>query len=182
MTTLRFLVAILLLSFSLQAQNSALIRRQNTDKFKASMKQMQYQRGQQMGGIGLTFLGLSAKYGAFAAKNWWWGAEVETHILLSNRIEAGIFTRYYGTRGGVVSTFAETGISYGKFSKWNFKPNPDSPVPYNGQSFKLNGAIGMEIHCSKLIGLEGVMKVGRLTETNWWQPSFQASVNCHVGR
>lgn len=142
----------------------------------------QHQKGKWLVGAGPTFFGATAKAGKFIANRTWVGVEGEAHALLSDRLEAGVFARYYLLHG-VISSFSEVGVSYGCFQVWDWgfdNETPGSPELY--RSVKLNAALGLELALSRRVSLESVAKVGRLTTVNWFQPSFQGSVNLYLGR
>lgn len=142
----------------------------------------QHQKGKWLIGAGPTLVGVTAKAGRFVANRTWVGIEGEGHAFLSDRLEAGVFARYYLWHG-LLPGFSEVGVSYGRFQVWDWdfdNETPGSPELY--RSVKLNAAFGMECPLSRRVSLEGVAKVGRLTKTNWFQPSFQGSVNVYLGR
>ncbi|GAB3644227.1 hypothetical protein [Spirosoma arcticum] len=143
----------------------------------------QHQKGKWLVGAGPTLIGATAKVGRFVANRTWIGVEGEGHALLSDRLEAGVFARYYLWNGGVISGFSVLGVSYGRFQEWDWDTDnekPGSPELY--RSVKLNAAFGLECLLGRRVSLEGVAKVGRLTKVNWFQPSFQGSVNVYLGR
>lgn len=142
----------------------------------------QHQKGKWLVGTGPTLIGVTAKAGKFVANRTWIGVEGETHTFLSDRLEAGVFARYY-LWNGFLPGFSEVGVSYGRFQGWDWdldNETPGSPELY--RSIKLNVAFGIECPLSRRLSLEGVAKVGRLTTVNWFQPSFQGSVNVYLGR
>lgn len=153
------------------------------DLVKLSQKTMPiaYQKGRFMGGVGATFFGLTAKAGGFVQNRLWIGAEGELHEFLSSRKEAGLFARYYPWNGQL-TTFVETGISYGQFGYWNFDIDNEYPDPWGGKSAKVNVGMGIEYRINNRFGIEILAKVGKLTATNWIQPSFQGSVNISFGK
>ncbi len=141
----------------------------------------QHQKGNWLVGAGPTFLGVTAKAGRFVANRTWVGVQSEWNDFLSFRREAGAFARYYLWNGGGLSGFSEAGVSYGRFQAYNFNiddPSPDAIY----QTAKLNVAFGLECALSRRVTLEGVAKAGRLTVTNWIQPSLQGSINVYLGR
>lgn len=143
---------------------------------------VQHQKGKWLAGAGPTFFGATAKAGRFVANRTWVGVEGEAHALLSDRLEAGVFARYYLLHGGRISSFSEAGVSYGRFQGWSFDIDNEFPDPELYRSVKLNAALGLECSLSRRVSLEGVAKVGRLVKANWFQPSFQGSVNVYLGR
>gem|GEM_PF-3712622 len=133
-------------------------------------------RSRKLVGVGATYLGLTAKAGYFPANRLW--AEGELHSLLSDRLEGGIFARYYFLNVTGVSAFALGGVTYGRFQAWDWDFDdirPETPTRYH--SAKLNAGLGQEISLTRRFALEGVAKIGRLTDANWYQPSLQASLN-----
>ncbi|MDR6197464.1 hypothetical protein QE357_004576 [Siphonobacter sp. BAB-5404] len=73
------------------------------------------------------------------------------------------------------------GLSYGYFEIWNWDiDNPKPPQIY--RSPKINALAGLEIRLTRRVNLEGVIKAGRLTQTNWIQPSLQGSVTIYLGK
>ncbi|RAJ94405.1 hypothetical protein LX87_04292 [Larkinella arboricola] len=169
-------------SFSAPAQALKKLTGPKNPEWKAESV-AQHQRGSWLIGAGLTLLGATAKAGYFPAHRFWVGVEGEVHGFLSNRKEAGLFARYYLWNGGFISGFAESGVSYGHFQGWDMdidNETPGSPTRY--ESAKLNGALGLEITLSRQFSIEGVGKIGKLTDANWFQPSFQASLNVYLGR
>lgn len=141
----------------------------------------QHQKGKWLVGAGPTLFGATVKAGRFIANRTWVGVEGEGHALLSSRLEAGIFGRYYLWHG-LLNGFSEVGVSYGRFQGWSFDIDNEFPDPPLYRSVKLNVAFGFECPVSRRVALEGVAKVGRLTKTNWLQPSLQGSVNIYLGR
>ena len=144
---------------------------------------VQHQQGKWLIGAGPTFIGATAKAGKFVANRVWIGIQGEGHAAFSDRLETGVFARYYLLHGGRISSFSEIGVSYGRFQGWDFDFDneiPGSPELY--RSIKLNAAIGLECALSRRVSLEAVTKVGRLTKANWFQPSFQGSLNVYLGR
>lgn len=143
----------------------------------------QRQKGNWLVGAGPTFLGATVKAGRFVANRAWVGVEGEAHTLLSDRLEAGIFARYYLLHGSLISSFSEVGVSYGRFQVWDWDIDNETPGgPELYRSLKLNAALGLECSLSRRVSLESVAKVGRLTKVNWFQPSFQGSINVYLGR
>ena len=141
----------------------------------------QHQKGKWLVGAGPTFFGVTAKAGKFVANRVWVGVEGEAHALLSDRLEAGVFGRYYLWHG-LINGFSEVGVSYGRFQGWSFDIDNEFPDPVLYRSVKLNAALGMECPMSRRVSVEGVAKIGRLTKVNWLQPSLQGSVNIYLGR
>ena len=142
----------------------------------------QHQKGKWLVGAGPTFIGATAKAGKFVANRVWVGIQGEGHAAFSDRLEAGVFGRYYLWHG-LLNGFSEVGVSYGRFQAWDFdfdNERPGSPELY--RSVKLNAALGMECPMSRRVSVEGVAKLGRLTKANWLQPSLQGSVNIYLGR
>ena len=143
----------------------------------------QHQKGKWLVGAGPTFFGVTAKAGRFVANRTWVGVEGEAHALLSDRLEAGVFARYYLLHGGIISSFSEVGVSYGRFQGWDWDIDDETPGrPELYRSIKLNAALGLECSLSRRVSLEAVAKVGRLTKINWFQPSFQGLVNVYLGQ
>lgn len=142
----------------------------------------QHQKGKWLVGAGPTFIGATAKAGKFVANRVWAGVQIEGHTAFSDRLEAGVFGRYYLWHG-LLNGFSEVGVSYGRFQKWDLdfdNERPDSPELY--RSVKFNAAFGMECPLSRRVSVEGVAKVGQLAKTNWLQLSVQGSVNVYLGR
>ena len=131
-------------------------------------------------GAGATYLGLTAKGGVFAADQLWVGAEAEKHNFLSERREVGLASRYYVGKGRMHG-FLGTGVSYGyfKFDSWVID-NYEQPKTYH--SIKLNTLAGAEIHLTRHISIEGVAKMGWLTEASGYLPSVQGSINVLLGK
>lgn len=169
------------LSISVQAQTlRSFVGPKNSD-WKAETI-AQHQKGSWLTGVGLTLLGATAKAGYFPADRFWIGAQTEFHGFLSDRKEAGLFARYYLWNGTLISGFAEGGVSYGSFQAWDWDfdhEKPGSPTRY--ESAKLNAALGLEMTLSRRISIEGVGKLGKLTDAHRFQPSFQASLNVYLG-
>ena len=141
----------------------------------------QHQKGKWLVGAGPTLIGATAKIGRFVANRTWVGIEGEGHAFLSDRLEAGVFARYY-LWNGFLPGFSEVGVSYGRFQGWDWDIDDETPgSPELYRSVKLNAAFGMECPLSRRLSLEGVVKVGRLAKINWFQPSFQGSVNVFLG-
>lgn len=157
---------------------------QTSDKAKdwRAISVAQHQKGKWLVGAGPTFIGATAKAGKFVANRVWIGLQGEGHAALSDRLEAGVFARYYLLHGGRISSFSEVGVSYGRFQVWSFDIDNEFPDPVLYRSVKLNAALGLECALSRRVSLESVAKVGRLTKANWFQPSFQGSVNVYLGR
>ncbi|RCR68562.1 hypothetical protein [Larkinella punicea] len=182
MKHLLFLLAGCLFSFSGQAQKHLEWAGKPNPAWKAEVVS-QHQKGSWLTGAGLTVLGTTAKVGYFAANRWWIGAEGELHNLLSTRLEGGLFARYYLWNGSLLSGFALGGVSYGRFQGWDWDidfETPGSPTRYS--STKLNAGLGLEMTLSRRLALEGVGKVGKLTDAGWFQPSVQLSLNVYLGR
>ncbi len=137
-------------------------------------------KGSWLLGAGATFLGLTAKGGVFAADQLWLGVEVERHKLFSTRQEIGFVPRYYVGKSRMHG-FAGAGVSYGYFrtDSWDFD-NPRPPKIYH--SVKLNTLAGAEVHLTRRISIEGVAKMGWLTEASGWLPSVQGSINVLLGK
>lgn len=147
-----------------------------------AISSINHQKNKWLVGAGLTYLGLTAKAGRFVAPRTWLGLEAESHHLLSDRQEIGVFARYYLWNGGLISGFSALGVSYGSFQAWNWNFDGSKPPQPLYQSPKLNAAFGLECPIGKQLALEGVAKVGRLTQADWVQPSFQGSINYYFGR
>lgn len=160
--------------------SSTLVLGQDVPKPKRPMP-VEYSKGRLMGGAGITFVGATAKIGGFVRDRLWLGAQGELHAALSYRAEAGLFARYYPWNGRL-TTFAETGVSYGRFDPWDFDFDGVRPDPWSGASPKLNLGAGIEYRITERFGLEAVAKAGALTATKWIQPSFQGSLNYTFGR
>lgn len=158
--------------------SSTLVFGQDIPKPKRTMP-VEYSKGRFMGGVGVTFIGLTAKTGGFVQDRLWLGAQGELHALLSYRAEAGLFARYYPWNRRL-TTFVETGVSYGRFDPWDF--DGVLPDPWSGKSPKLNLGMGIEYRITERFGLEALAKAGKLTAVNWIQPSFQGSLNYTFGR
>lgn len=155
---------------------------QTSDKAKdwRAVSVAQHQKGKWLVGVGPTYFGATAKAGKFVANRVWIGLEGEGHALLSDRLEAGVFGRYYLWHG-LLNGFSEAGVSYGRFETINFNIDDFTPNEVY-RSVKLSAAFGLECPLSRRVSLEGVAKVGRLTKVNWLQPSFQGSINVYLGR
>ena len=151
----------------------------NSDWQKISVSY--HQQGRWLAGGGLTLLGFTAKVGKFVANRSWVGVESEVHNFFSQRQEAGLFGRYYLWNGGFISGFSEAGLSYGRFKDWVWEVEQGQQPPQPFYSAKLNAGFGLEYPLRKQLSIEGVVKVGKLTQVNWFQPSFQGSVNFYFG-
>ena len=180
MKHLLFVLAGCLFSFSGQAQKNLEWAGLPNPEWKAEVVS-QHQKGSWLTGAGITLLGSTAKVGYFATNRLWIGAEGELHNFLSTRLEGGLFTRYYLWNGSLLSGFALGGVSYGRFQNWdNDFETPGSPTRYS--SAKLNAGLGLEMTLSRRFALEGVGKIGKLTDAGWFQPSVQFSLNVYLGR
>ncbi|KAA9357312.1 hypothetical protein [Larkinella humicola] len=182
MKHLFFLLAGCLFSFSCQAQLLQEFVGAKKPEWKADVI-AQHGNGSWLTGAGITVLGTTAKVGYFAANRWWIGAEGELHNFLSTRLEGGLFARYYLWNGSLLSGFALGGVSYGRFQGWDWDidfETPGSPTRYS--SAKLNAGLGLEMTLSRRLALEGVGKVGKLTDAGWFQSSVQMSLNVYLGR
>lgn len=137
-------------------------------------------KGSWLIGAGATYLGLTAKGGVFAANQLWVGVEAEKHKLFSRRREVGLASRYYFGKG-MMHGFVGAGASYGyfRFTSWDFD-NYEPPKIYH--SFKLNALAGAEIHLTRRVSIEGVAKMGWLTEASGCLPSVQGSINVLLGK
>lgn len=152
----------------------------NKDKDWRVISKAYHQKDQWLIGGGCTLLGLTAKAGKFVANRTWVGLSGELTALSESRIEAGVFSRYYLWAGGLASGFAEAGVSYGRFRE--FVDSDSVRPPRLSYSPKLTAGFGLEIPLHRQVALEGVAKIGRLTETNWVQPGFQGSLNIYFAR
>jgi hypothetical protein len=170
----------LILLCSLASTSFAQSGNQNSDWQKVA--RAHHQKGGWLTGGGLTIVGLQAKVGKFVANRTWVGLEGEVRNFFSQRQEAGLFARYYFWNGGFVSGFSEVGLSYGRFKDWawEFDNNGELPKPF--YSPKINAGFGLEYTLGRRFSLEGVVKVGKLTQVNRFQSSLQGSVNFYFGR
>lgn len=149
---------------------------------KKTIMDVSYRQGTWLLGAGITLVGMTAKCGIFATNHLWIGVEAEKHNFLSKRREAGLFTRYYVGKGNLRG-FVGTGLSYGRFESfymWGDEPSADPKEVYH--DVKMNALAGVEVQLYRRLTVEGVAKIGRLTQTNWYQPSFQCSFNVPLGK
>ena len=162
---------------------SAASNAQSTSKSDSSNQKStfaQHPKGTWLLGVGATYIGLTAKGGAFATNRLWVGAEAEIHDLLTERREVGLFTRYYAGKGKA-HLFVGTGVSYGAFKEFSWDIDDYTP-PQTYHSVKLNALAGLEIHLNRRLSIEGVAKVGWLTQASGFLPSVQGSVNVLLGK
>jgi hypothetical protein len=140
-----------------------------------------HQKGVWLAGGGILLFGATAKVGKFVANRTWIGLGSELYAFFSQYQEAGLFGRYYLWNGGFVSGFSEAGLSYGRYKDWVWEVEHGSQAPQPFYSPNVSGGFGLEYTLRRRISLEGVARVGRLTQANRFLPSFQGSVNFYFG-
>lgn len=142
-----------------------------------------HKKGRWMTGGGLTLVGATVKVGRFVANRIWVGAEGDYNSFFADRREVGVFGRVYLWESSLVSGFVGAGASYGRFQAYNlFDIDGEMPPQPVYWSPKLSSLFGLEYPIGRRVSLEGVLKVGGITKTDWTQLSAQGSVNVYLGR
>lgn len=142
-----------------------------------------HKKGRWLTGAGVTLIGATAKAGRFVADRIWVGAEGEYNSFLSDRREVGLSGRYYLWESSLVSGFVGGGVSYGRFQMYNlFDIDGEMPPQPVYWSPKFSALFGLEYPLGRRVSLEGILKVGGITKTDWTQMTAQGSINVYLGK